>query len=59
VQEMASTGKLEKFLDDLGIADEPLKAVKRVKRRIGEGESFDRSTFNQAEYDRRLLEDDE
>lgn len=59
VQEMASNGELERFLDDLGIPDERDTPIKRVKRRMGEGKSFDRSTFNQAEYDRRLLEDNE
>ena len=55
MQEMGSNGKLEKFLDALGIPTSPGAVNETVKRRMGEGTSFDRETFNQAAYDKRLL----
>ena len=56
LQEMAGNGKLETFLDALGIPSAPVTVAKAVKRRIGEGPSFDRETFDQAAYDKHLLE---
>ena len=56
IQEMAGDGKLEKFLDALGIPATPVTVIKSVERRIGEGPSFDRETFDQAAYDKHLLE---
>lgn len=55
MQEMARNGKLEHFLNSLGIPALPATVKKAVKRRMGEGESFDRETFNQEAYDKRLL----
>lgn len=55
IQEMAGNGKLGKFLDDLGFPAAPPKVSKLVKRRMGEGASFDRETFSQATYDKHLL----
>lgn len=55
MQEMAGNGKLEKFLDAFGIPAAPVKVNQTVKRWMGDGTSFDRETFNQEAYDRRLL----
>lgn len=56
IQAMAGNGKLETFLDALGIPAAPVTDAKVAKRRMGAGSSFDRETFDQAAYDKHLLE---
>ena len=54
IQEMARNGELEKFLDKQGIPAAPLTVRTTAKRRMGQGPSFDRTTFNQTDYDECL-----
>ena len=58
IQGMAGDGTLENVLDSLGVpAATPAKLSRPTKRRVGEGPSFDRASFNQAEYGKRLADD--
>ena len=56
LQEAAGNGKLKGILDGFGIPPAPSSVGLPAKRPLGEGPSFDRETFDQAAYDKRLTD---